>query len=56
LLDQESAGSMGESGRRRVNEKFSTVKQLQNVEGLYSELLMTSTPAWVSRLSGVDPN
>jgi L-malate glycosyltransferase len=39
LLDQESAGSMGESGRRRVNEQFSTVKQLQNVESLYNELL-----------------
>jgi glycosyltransferase involved in cell wall biosynthesis len=42
LLDQENARSMGESGRRRVSEKFSTVKQLQNVEGLYTELLKHS--------------
>ena len=46
LLDQETARSMGESGRRRVNEKFSTVKQLQNVESLYTELLTARTPAW----------
>jgi len=56
LLDQESAGEMGDSGRRRVNEKFSSAKQLQNVESLYTELLTSSTPAWVSRLSRVDPN
>lgn len=56
LLDQESARSMGESGRHRVNEKFSTARQLQNIEGLYTELLKASTPAWVSRLSRVDPN
>ena len=56
LLDEESAGSMGESGRRRVNEKFSTVKQLQNVERLYTELLTASTPEALSRLSRVDPN
>jgi glycosyltransferase involved in cell wall biosynthesis len=55
LLDQETARSMGESGRRRVNEKFSTVKQLQNVESLYTELLTARTPAWESRLSRVDP-
>jgi glycosyltransferase involved in cell wall biosynthesis len=56
LVDQESARSMGESGRRRVNEKFSSLKQLQNVESLYTELLTASTPAWVSRLSRVDPS
>ncbi len=39
LLDSENARSMGEAGRRRVNEKFSSVKQLQNVESLYNELL-----------------
>jgi glycosyltransferase involved in cell wall biosynthesis len=39
LLDSENAWSMGEAGRRRVNEKFSSVKQLQNVESLYNELL-----------------
>jgi L-malate glycosyltransferase len=56
LLDQEGASSMGESGRRRVNEKFSTVKQLQTVESLYTELLKSSAPAWVSRFSRLDPN
>jgi L-malate glycosyltransferase len=39
LSDAESARSLGEAGRRRVNEKFSSLKQLQNVESLYSELL-----------------
>lgn len=56
LLDHETASSMGESGRRRVNEKFSTVKQLQNVEGLYAELLGVSGPALVSQLSRLDSN
>ncbi len=56
LSDPESARSMGESGRRRVNEKFSSLKQLQNVESLYTELLTSSVPAWTSRLSRVDPN
>ena len=56
LLDQEGARSMGESGRRRVNEKFSSAKQLQNIESLYTELLTANTPAWVSRLSRVDPS
>ena len=39
LSDAESARSLGEAGRRRVNEKFSSLKQLQNVESLYTELL-----------------
>ncbi len=56
LLDQEIARSMGESGGRRVSEKFSSARQLQNVEGLYTELLKSSVPAWTSRLSRVDPN
>lgn len=56
LSDPENASSMGESGRRRVNEKFSSLKQLQNVESLYTELLTSSVPAWTSRLSRVDPN
>ena len=42
LLDPENARSMGASGRRRVNEMFSTVRQLQNVESLYTELLKQS--------------
>ncbi|HEU4870292.1 MAG TPA: glycosyltransferase [Pyrinomonadaceae bacterium] len=56
LSDPENARSMGESGRRRVHEKFSTAKQLQNVESLYTELLTSSTPTWESRLSRVDPS
>jgi glycosyltransferase involved in cell wall biosynthesis len=56
LSDSENARSMGESGRRRVHEKFSTAKQLQNVESLYTELLTSSTPACESRLSRVDPS
>jgi glycosyltransferase involved in cell wall biosynthesis len=40
LSDPESARSMGEAGKRRVNEKFSSIKQLQNVENLYTELLL----------------
>lgn len=42
LSDPENARSMGASGRRVVNEKFSSLKQLQNVEGLYNELLKQS--------------
>ena len=56
LLDHETASSMGESGRRRVNEKFSTARQFQNIEGLYAELLGVSGPALVSRLSRLDSN
>ena len=48
LLAPETARTMGESGRRVVNEKFSSVKQLQNIESLYHELLKSSNPAWVS--------
>ena len=39
LLQPELARSMGEYGKRIVTEKFSSQKQLQNVESLYSELL-----------------
>ena len=39
LTDPESARFMGEAGKRRVNEKFSSLKQVQNVESLYAELL-----------------
>jgi glycosyltransferase involved in cell wall biosynthesis len=39
LLQPELARSMGECGKRIVTEKFSSQKQLQNVESLYSELL-----------------
>jgi glycosyltransferase involved in cell wall biosynthesis len=69
LSDPESARSMGESGRRRVNEKFSSLKQVQNVESLYTELLTSkhkkhkqqrtkykAQSTEESRLSRVDPN
>jgi glycosyltransferase involved in cell wall biosynthesis len=42
LLQPELARSMGEYGKRIVTEKFSSQKQLQNVESLYSELLKSS--------------
>jgi glycosyltransferase involved in cell wall biosynthesis len=48
LLAPELAGAMGERGRQVVSEKFSSLKQLQNVESLYSELLKVSNPGWVS--------
>jgi len=56
LLDPENARSMGASGQRLVNEKFSCLRQLQNVENLYNELLKRSHPGWVAELSRVDPN
>lgn len=55
LLDPENARSMGASGQRVVNEKFSCLRQLQNVENLYNELLKRSNPGWVAELSRVDP-
>jgi glycosyltransferase involved in cell wall biosynthesis len=42
LTQPELASSMGERGRRIVMERFSSQKQLQNVESLYSELLKLS--------------
>lgn len=39
LLDPENARLMGERGKRRVNEKFSSSRQLQTVEGLYNEVV-----------------
>ncbi len=56
LSDPENARLMGESGQRRVNEKFSSQKQLQNVESLYTELLTSSAPGLPTRLSRVDPS
>jgi L-malate glycosyltransferase len=43
LLNPDTARSMGESGRQLVSEKFSSMKQLQNVEGLYNELLKSAS-------------
>ena len=39
LQHPEKARAMGEYGRKIINEKFSSAKQLQNVEALYNELL-----------------
>ena len=44
LQDPQRARAMGEAGRRVVNEKFSSNKQLQTVESLYGELLKVSKP------------
>jgi glycosyltransferase involved in cell wall biosynthesis len=44
LRNPDHARAMGAAGRRVVNEKFSSSKQLQNVESLYGELLKTSKP------------
>jgi L-malate glycosyltransferase len=45
LLSQpEQSRLMGERGRRVVNEKFSSQKQLQTVENLYNELLGSTEP------------
>lgn len=57
LLAPDQARKMGERGRRRVSEKFSSSKQLQNVESLYNELLKLSNPGWVSAgVPRIDPN
>jgi L-malate glycosyltransferase len=57
LLQQPgTARSMGEYGRQLVSEKFSSLKQLQNIENLYNELLKLSNPGWISELSRVDPS
>lgn len=39
LLDRENARLMGERGKQLVYERFSTLRQLQNIESLYGELL-----------------
>ena len=45
LLSQpEESRLMGERGRRVINEKFSSQKQLQNIENLYNELLGSAKP------------
>ena len=56
LLAPELAGAMGERGKRVVSEKFSSLKQLQNVESLYGELLKVSNPGWVSGVPRIDSN
>jgi glycosyltransferase involved in cell wall biosynthesis len=56
LLEPENARSLGECGRQRVSEKFSSLRQLQNIESLYNELLKLSNPGWISELSRVDPS
>jgi glycosyltransferase involved in cell wall biosynthesis len=56
LLMPEHARAMGERGRRLASDKFSSQKQLQNVESLYNELLKLSNPAWVSGVPRIDAN
>ena len=57
LLSQpEDARRMGNHGRKVISEKFSCQRQLQNVEGLYHELLKGRSQSWVSEFSRVDPN
>ena len=56
LLTPEQARAMGERGRRLVRDKFSSQKQLQNVESLYNELLKLRNPAWVSGVPRIDAN
>jgi glycosyltransferase involved in cell wall biosynthesis len=54
LLQQpERARAMGAVGRQIINEKFSSAKQLQNVESLYGELLKLSNPAWIGFASKI---
>jgi len=43
LRDRELARSMGNAGRRRVEDNFSTTALLNNVEGLYQSLLSDQT-------------
>ena len=56
LLQPGVARRMGSDGRKVVGEKFSCQRQLQNVEGLYNELLKGRGQSWVSEFSRVDPN
>jgi L-malate glycosyltransferase len=55
LVDPDRARAMGVAGRRVVNERFSTGKQLQNIESLYGELLKLSKPREVLSVKHV-PN
>ena len=54
LVQPENARSIGERGRQRVVEKFSSLKQLQNIESLYGELLKRRNPRLISELSRAD--
>jgi glycosyltransferase involved in cell wall biosynthesis len=47
LQDPERARSMGDYGRRIVNDKFSCLRQVQSVETLYQDLLRSRNPGWV---------
>ena len=54
LLDPEKARLMGERGKLLVRDQFSSDRQLQNTEHLYSELLPHSVGRWASGLSRLD--
>jgi glycosyltransferase involved in cell wall biosynthesis len=56
LLQPETARAMGALGRQIINEKFSSAKQLQNVESLYGELLRLRNPGWVACEAGESIN
>lgn len=51
LLQPETSRWMGERGKRLASEKFSSLRQLQNVESLYNELLKLSN-GLVRKVSG----
>lgn len=56
LLDRERARSMGERGRLLVRDQFSCIRQLQETEGLYSELLPLGVGRFASGVSQLDPS
>jgi glycosyltransferase involved in cell wall biosynthesis len=56
LDDPQLARHMGRQGKAVVREKFSCVRQLQNVESLYTELLPRVMPSRRRIYPGLDPN
>jgi glycosyltransferase involved in cell wall biosynthesis len=51
LDDSELAQKMGERGRKRIQEKFSSQSQLESIESLYDRLLLPSRSAAPRRLN-----
>ena len=51
LRDPENARAMGERGQQIVYERFSTRRQLQQIDILYSDLLRTRVSGSVSEVS-----
>lgn len=54
LLNPERARLMGERARLVVRDQFSSIRQLQNTEELYRELLPFGVGRWASGLSQLD--